>query len=304
MDGKIQEGHQEKIEINQLVIPIILTDETGVVCHMNPCAEKLAVGQKLIGSKIGQFIDIRRTRCLIGGETYNVTVSPYEQNGFKGSIYVLVSIEDVLREESEHRVRETSDMVAEIAHEIRNPLGSIELLASLLRKSAAGERDIRRFEQIILSVKAINERISELLRLSKRRALRKQLFCINRLLQDIFRIPDQMEAFFVVHLADEEMSVKGDEKMLRQMFLNLLIQILQIMPAAARLYVETKRHQEDSRVFVEVTFRCEGEGSLFQQFDLTLGLNLAIIHNLIQMHHGIVNIGSSALSILLPAAKP
>ena len=304
MDGKIQEGHQEQIETDQLAVPIILTDEMGMVCRMNTCAEKLAAGQNIIGSDIGRLVDTRRTRCMINGETYNVTVSPYRRNDFKGSVYILVSLEDVLREESEHRVRETSDMVAEIAHEIRNPLGSIELLASLLRKSATGQRDVKRFEQIILSVKAINERISELLRLSKRRAVRRQDFCLNRLLQDIFRIPDQMEAFLGMRLAEGEMFVNGDEKMLRQMFLNLLIQMLQIMPTAARLYVETRRHREDSHAFAEVTFRCEGEGSLFQQFDLTLGLNLAIIHNLVQMHHGIVNIGSNALSILLPAVEP
>lgn len=303
MDGKIQKSNQEKIAIDQLPVSIILTDASGVVYRLNRCAEKLAAGQNLIGSKIEQFTSIHQARCLIGGETYSVTVSPYKHKGREGSVYVFVSLEDVLREESEHRVRETSEMVAEIAHEIRNPLGSIELLASLLRKTAMGERDIKRSKQIILSVKAINERISELLRLSKKRALRKQVFCLNRLMQDLFRIPDQMETFLILRLAEQEMWVSGDEKMLRQMFLNLLIQILQIMPPNVRLSVSTTRRQESHEAFAEATFQCEGEGSLFQTFDLALGLNLAIIHNLIQMHGGIVNIGRNALSILLPTDK-
>jgi len=241
---------------------------------------------------------------VINGEIYGITAAPLASGDLRGRIYVLQSLEDVLSEEAEDKIRESGAMVAEIAHEIRNPLGSIELFASLLRKTMKEEKDAKRINQIILSVKTINERISELLRLSKTRALRKRTFPLNRLMRDIFSVPGQNESFLVVRFAEEEMPVCGDEKILRQMFLNLLIQILQIMPPEARLTVEMGRRCREDEAYAEVMFLCEGERSIFQDFDLTLGLNLAILHNITHMHKGIMNIGRNAISILLPIMEP
>ncbi len=300
MDRKIQSDLEEEIVLNQIPVGVILTDEDGIVTGLNRHAEILAGGRCREGSPVSEFLDIHSSRFMIGGKTFSVTFSPFDRDDRHGTIYVLQSLEDFLQEESESKVRESSEMVAEIAHEIRNPLGSIELFASLLRKTAKGERDLNRINQIILSVKTINERISELLRMSKKRALRRQSFFLSHMILDIFRMPGQMDSFLTIHFPGKEMAVMGDEKMLRQMFLNLLIQVLQIMPPEARLTVNMARPVKGGKPYAEVTFLCEGEGSIFSQFDLALGLNLAIIHNITHMHNGIVNIGSNAISILLP----
>ncbi|MDQ5985492.1 MAG: Signal transduction histidine-protein kinase AtoS [Syntrophus sp. SKADARSKE-3] len=300
MDEKVQSNNEIQIDSDQLPAAMILADENGRVCKLNRYAEKLAGGRGLLGLPISELLDAGKTRSTIGGEVYHVSAAPFQKGVFTGTIYILTNLEHVLEEESAHKVRESSEMAAEIAHEIRNPLGSIELFASLLKKTARGEKDIHRINQIILSVKTINERISELLRMSKKRAVRKQAFSLNRLMADIFRMPGQTDTFLNLQFADQEMSVLGDEKMLRQMFLNLLIQSLQILPPTARLSVETGMSLRDGNPYAEVTFRYEGEGSLFMNFDLPLGLNLAIIHHITHVHQGIANIGSNAISILLP----
>ncbi|MDD5168477.1 MAG: histidine kinase dimerization/phospho-acceptor domain-containing protein [Syntrophales bacterium] len=303
MDRKLQTEREEKIELNQVPVGLILVDEGGLIRRLNSYAERLSGDVRLLGSGIGDFFDPSKTRQVIGGKTFHVTAAPFRSDELLGTIYVLQSLDDVLREESANNVREASEMVAEIAHEIRNPLGSIELFASLLRKTASGDKDRSRLNQIILAVKTINERISELLTLSKKRALRRRTFSLNRLLCDIFRLPDQTDSFLKTRFTEREMNVYGDEKILRQMFLNLLIQMLQIMPAEAKLSVESGILLRNGEPYASLTFLCEAEGSIFQNLDLPMGLNLAIIHNIAQMHSGIVNIGSNSISILLPATE-
>jgi len=303
MDGKIQPADEEKIQLNQLPVGILIADESGIVHRFNRLAEKLTGGRCRGEARISDFLDLNQTRTTIGGDCFNVTASPFQQGGFRGTIYILQSLEAVLQEESESKIREASEMVAEIAHEIRNPLGSIELFASLLKKTANGERDLNRIHQIILSVKTINERISDLLRMSKERALRKRVFSLNRLIRELVGMPGQAESFLTFHSSGREMPVEGDEKMLRQMFLNLLIQVLQVMPPEAKLTVETAGQTQQGKPYGGVAFTCEGEGSLFTRFDLAMGLNLAIIHNITHMHDGIVNIGCNAISILIPVKK-
>jgi nitrogen fixation/metabolism regulation signal transduction histidine kinase len=304
MDRKIQSRFEEKIDLNQIPVAVVITDESGIVIKLNRHAKKMANGRWRQGSSLSDFLNVHKTRTMIGGETFNVTFSPFRQGEVRGAIYVFQSLENILQEESEIKVREASEMVAEIAHEIRNPLGSIELFASLLRKAVKGERELNRASQIILSVKAINERISELLRHSKKRALRKQTLFLNRLIRDILIMPGQTESFLAFQMTGSEMPIEGDENMLRQMFLNVLIQLLQITPPEVRLSVGLTRSIRDDRPYAEVTFMCEGEASMFKNYDLVLGLNLAIIHNIILMHNGIVNIGSNAISILLPMVTP
>ena len=302
MDKAIQPALKETIDLNLIPVGVILTDSAGMIRQINRQAERLG-DRGLVGSAISAYLNRHANRVVIRGELYGIAVAPFTGADFQGKIYILQSLDHVLREEAEIKTRAVGEIVAEIAHEIRNPLGSIELLASLLRKTMKDEKNLKRINQIILSVKAINERISELLRLNKEQAVRQRSFSLCRLIREILNVPGQTESFLLIHLSEEELPVCGDEKMLRQMFLNLLIQILQTMPPETRLRVETTAICREGRMYAETMFRCEGARSIFHHFDLAMGLNLAIIHNISQMHDGIVNIGQQDIAMLLPLTE-
>ncbi len=84
------------------------------------------------------------------------------------------------------------ELSADIAHEIRNPLGSIELLASLLKKESNREKDIKRANQIMAAVKTVENAISELIHRSKKDQIPVTYVNIHDLLKEILLFSEKI----------------------------------------------------------------------------------------------------------------
>src|ERR1700756_2130662 len=87
-----------------------------------------------------------------------------------------------LEREREERIRlerfaAMGEMAMELAHEIRNPLGSIELYASMLQGDYA--------EQIVRSVRLLNHSVTNVLQFGKPIVPAPKRMSINRLLEGI-----------------------------------------------------------------------------------------------------------------------
>jgi len=188
------------------------------------------------------------------------------------------------------------ELSADIAHEIRNPLGSIELLASLLRKESNREKDVNRANQIMAAVKTVENTISSLIRRSKKDQLPFTYVNIHDLLKEIMlfseKIIDGGGVFLSVRYADVEPVVECDADMIKQVFLYL---ILNALTGAGRLDIIT--HYLEKRRVIEIHF-IEKNGSdsknsqsnIFSRLSRAKedrwGLGLAIVHNIVNMYHG------------------
>src|ERR1700739_4753766 len=87
-----------------------------------------------------------------------------------------------LEREREERIRlerlaAMGEMAMELAHEIRNPLGSIELYASMLDGEYA--------EQIVRSVRLLNNSVTNILQFGKPIVPAPELMSMNRLLEGV-----------------------------------------------------------------------------------------------------------------------
>lgn len=185
-------------------------------------------------------------------------------------------------------------MAADIAHEIRNPLGSIELYASLLKRGMKKEKDIRRIDQIICAVKAVNARISNLLLAGKAWEASLVDLNVHDILKDILLHSEEaMERdmiFLSLKMADARPVIEGDRDMLRQIFLSLILTALQSLPESSRLEIETLHIPEPP--LIEVHFRAAG-GDFLERISGTetnAGIGLAIIHHIMSMHRATVRI--------------
>ena len=215
------------------------------------------------------------------------------------------------RESRNNRLIAMGEMAANIAHEVRNPLGSIELFANILEnelKNNDKKREIAK--HISKGVKSINSIISNLL-----------LFINPQLTSDFkeFNIHDILDdsLFFSKHLIDENedillktkyacdaLFVKGDQELMKQVILNIILNAFQAMPNRGSLHISTSRIIGSSRKsFVQIIFADTGIGinsnefkRIFDPFFTTkrrgTGLGLTIVHSIVRMHEGNIEIRS------------
>ena len=243
----------------------------------------------------------------------------------------ILNVQDVtllkkLEEHAERRNRFTAmgEMAANIAHEIRNPLGSIELFASLVKKGLAEQDDkMELVNHISSGIASMNHIISNLLEYTKPRPVSLIRLNLHDLLGEVVEftrfMADQNQVEIHLKLAAERPWVLGDGEHLKQVFHNLFLNAVQAMPEGGRLVLSTRkcsltkaklisRFGEGSSLsepldVIEVACRDSGPGippeiqrRIFDPFFSTkargTGLGLAIVHNIIESHRGAIDVES------------
>jgi signal transduction histidine kinase len=204
-------------------------------------------------------------------------------------------------------------MAVKIAHEIRNPLGSIELFASILKKDLENFGELKTLaEHVSSGVKSINNIISNLL-LFIRPEQRPDFKLI-----DIHDFLDD-SLFFSGHLLNsnggidvttcfpsEPLTILGDTELLKQACLNVILNCIQAMPDVGKLTVSVRKTKGENRNedLAEIRFDDTGIGisrddkhKIFDPFFTTkkrgTGLGLPIVHNIVKLHGGSVDINST-----------
>jgi signal transduction histidine kinase len=211
------------------------------------------------------------------------------------------------------RLAAMGEMAVKIAHEIRNPLGSIELFATALRKDLENFGNLKAVaEHISSGVRSINNIISNLLlfiRPQQKAAF--QVIDIHDFLKDsLFFSSHLIEANdsidIITSYSSEPLQVLGDSELLKQMCLNIILNAIQAMPNGGRLTISTRKATGDQKDpnLVEIRFADTGMGiprkdmvRIFDPFFTTkkrgTGLGLAIVHNIIKLHEGMIDISRS-----------
>jgi PAS domain S-box-containing protein len=336
--------------LESLTNGVVVTDLAGRITSLNRCAEAfLGTSQDhVIGTHIrGLFDDVdvsdwrtfphteyladAGTKIHIKDRIMEVFVSPMktEQNDIIGTVFILRDITRIEKlEEMAKRTEKLAamgEMAANIAHEIRNPLGSIELFASLLMKDLKNEKYQGRLSHIITSVKNMDNKISNLLLFTTQKNPVLRVINLHRIMDEVIHFSDpivkQEGITLSVRYAKVEPRVMGDEEMLKQVFLNILLNSIQAMIDGGALDIETiASHEQDEGSTgdgnVEIRISDTGVGipkedlkRIFDPFFSTRergsGLGLAIVHNIIHVHGGSIDVESrekrgTIFSIVLP----
>ncbi|HUV49864.1 MAG TPA: ATP-binding protein [Anaerolineae bacterium] len=231
-----------------------------------------------------------------------------------GRVVVLRNITSL--EKLEERVKRTEkfaamgETAANIAHEIRNPLGSIGLFASLLIKELKEKKNRDRASHIISAVKDMDNKISNLLMFARdQKPLMKEV-SIHNVLKEIIIFSEQIlgkeNIILTTNYEDVDPVITGNAEMLKQVFLNLMLNAMQAMPGGGNLYIKTKisdsndEKKEPHNSNVEISFMDTGLGipdknikKIFDPFFTTkekgTGLGLAIVHNIVDIHGGSID---------------
>ncbi|HMF40965.1 MAG TPA: ATP-binding protein, partial [Polyangia bacterium] len=227
------------------------------------------------------------------------------------------------------RLAALGQMAAGLAHEIRNPLGSIKGAAQYLQpgQSAANSREgTREFLDIIIEeVNRLNKIVSQFLDYARPyRGEQRQLEVADVLKKTLALVAkeaaDHGKVEIITDFADRMPLVRADAEQLLQVFLNLSLNALQAMPNGGKLWISTTLRRSTRRgaaaAFLEVRFRDGGVGipagdlkNLFIPFFTTkekgTGLGLPISQRIIENHGGTIEVRSqpgegATFTVLLP----
>ena len=148
------------------------------------------------------------------------------------------------------RDRHLRTMLAGVAHEIRNPLGGIEIFAGLLRDEM-DEKDDRRshLEKIIREVQHLKTIINEFLIYARPRQAIVEPFSLSEVIDDVLFLlsgdADERGVEVQVEMADRGLAVYADVEQIKRALLNLVKNAIQASPAGSR--VEIRAHEAQGK---------------------------------------------------------
>jgi len=319
--------------LESLTTGVIVADLEGTITMMNRCAETFTgfSRESAEGGNLESLFecdfpsdseaifcdgDFGKKRRLNGRilEIFSSAVKAKNGTGI-GKVIVLRDITRV--EQLKKMVKRTEkyatmgETAASIAHEIRNPLGSIELFASLLMKDLKDSKVRERASHIIHSVRDMNNKISNLLLFANDQKSLMKKINIHKALKEIMlfsrEIIEKGNILLTVQYANADPIIAGNEEMLKQVYLNVILNALQAMPTGGGLTIETHIFDGDGEggahrgSQVEIRFMDNGCGiptesvkkifdPLFTMKEKGMGLGLAIVHNIVDMHGGSIEV--------------
>jgi|SRR5579884_1234691 len=222
------------------------------------------------------------------------------------------------------RLAELGTLTGGLAHEIKNPLSTIQLNLQLLGEdllpdNPAFPRLSSRLKTVQKETARLRDILDDFLRYAGRIELNRTPVDVNRLLEelvDFFSAQAQIQRVQLrLRPADEPLVVPLDERLFKQAVLNLLINALQAMPEAGGEIILSAR-PEGKNVVVQVTDTGRGMDQetarrIFDAYFSTkcggTGLGLAITRRIVTEHGGKIGVDSepgkgSIFSIILPIA--
>jgi signal transduction histidine kinase len=196
-------------------------------------------------------------------------------------------------------------MAAGMAHEIRNPLVSIGGFVRRLNRRFQDDSQVQTYFQVIINeVERLEKTLNEILDFSQDTRGRFQEADLNRIVEGALElIRRELEASQVT--VQKELTpvpkVYCDERQIRHVFYNLLLNALQAMPQGGVLTIRTTSPADPDQPWVVCEIRDTGGGippellhNIFNPFFTTKasgsGLGLSIVHKIITRHYGEVDI--------------
>ena len=221
----------------------------------------------------------------------------------------LLNRERQAKEEAETLNRIKDELLATLSHELRTPLNAIIGWIQLLRSGMMSEAQINKAINVIdRNAKAQNQLIDDLLDVS--RIIRgtmslelkptKAIEVVEASLDTVRPSAAAKHIELTTQLKFSSIEVNGDVERLQQVFWNLLINAIKFTPAGGRITVNSRI--KDNTIAIEVTDTGQGIAAdvlpyIFDRFRQAesksstrtkggLGLGLAIVRHLVEIHGG------------------
>lgn len=222
----------------------------------------------------------------------------------------IVTLQDLTRQKQlqeklviQEKLRALGQLVAGIAHELRNPLTSMKMFVDLIPSKLENPRFREELlKHVPAEMKRLNNLVEDLLDYTRRKEPLKEWMEWKELLSSVvksfqIRFPEIEISIRV----EPGMKVYGDRQRIKQVLVNLIINAADAVAARDRKEIEITAYEDASFCCLQVTDSGKGMSeaelqSLFQPFYTTkakgVGLGLYICYNIMQEHGGDILVSS------------
>lgn len=239
----------------------------------------------------------------------------------------LLERESRARQQAEEASRLKEEFLATVSHELRTPLNAVVGWSRLLHSGqldAAGathaveviERNAAAQRQIIEDLLDVSRIVSGKLRISTQPV--DLLLIIHAAIDAVQPAAEAKEIKIATHVSAADAIVRADSERLQQVFWNLLSNAVKFTPAGGQVDVYLERDGSLAEIRIEDTgpgVPAEFLPRIFERFSQAdgsstrkhggLGLGLAIVRHLVELHGGTVSatngeMGGAVLAVKLP----
>lgn len=323
--------------VESLSTGLLVMDEAGTITRCNQA------GTQLLGLAHERIIGRSLAACLkearLDGDVYPLTTQQgaavslsqralQTSDGRHAGSLALIQDVTAVREledrlQRRNRLAAMGEMVGRIAHEIRNPLGSIELFASMLHRDLHDAPGLRKYaEHISSSVHMMNRLLTNLLLYTKPDCSHAKWHETEAFMLDALTLAAHAVASTRVEIRLEvnpdAARMWCDAGQMKQVLLNLILNSIHAMPEGGTLTLTARLTAEsapggpgvclsvsDTGVGIPSTQRSRIFDPFFTTRDEGTGLGLAIVHAIVEAHRGRIDVESAerqgtTFTIILP----
>ena len=229
-----------------------------------------------------------------------------------GAVEVLRDITQLrlLQEKVQHqqRIAALGEMAASVAHEIRNPLGTIEGFARLLKSDLDKEEQTqhaRMASKIIAGVTNLNYVITNLLTYARPLSLQNETFDVNLLLASVedllTSLATQHKVTLSMNVTSRNRTTSGDIRQLRQVLVNLGRNAIEACEGRekAEVTITANIRKRAAKFIIEDTGCGISKKDIDHVFDpfftrkhAGTGLGLSLCHKIVTAHGGEISVES------------
>jgi signal transduction histidine kinase len=243
------------------------------------------------------------------GVTRAVVAAPGSGND---SIVILRDVTEAKQLEREReaarRTQALAEMATLLAHEIRNPLGSLELFAGLLADALEDQAELQAWiNHVQAGLRSLAATVNNVLHFHSQPPA-------NLLPVDLVRVVEETVEFLRplarqrgmridLRRAQPAIPIQADTPRLQQAFFNLALNAFRAMKPGGTLRVGVFRGEEDSRPMARVTFADPGVGISAENLEKIFapgftthpgspGIGLAVTRKVVEQHGGTIRVES------------
>ncbi|ELN0521401.1 two-component system sensor histidine kinase AtoS [Escherichia coli] len=349
--NNLAQALRETRTLNDLIIEnaadgVIAIDRQGDVTTMNPAAEVITGYQRheLVGQPYSMLFDNTQFYSPVldtlehGTEhvaleisfpgrdrTIELSVTTSRIHNTHGEmIGALVIFSDLTaRKETQRRMAQAErlatlgELMAGVAHEVRNPLTAIRGYVQILRQQTRDPIHQEYLSVVLKEIDSINKVIQQLLEFSRPRHSQWQQVSLNALVEETLVLVQtagvQARVDFISELDNELSPINADRELLKQVLLNILINAVQAISARGKIRIRTWQYSDSQQA---ISIEDNGSGidlslqkKIFDPFFTTkasgTGLGLALSQRIINAHQGDIRVASlpgygATFTLILP----